>query len=176
MGVFNAIRQFNLPQDKMGAVANDVMAALRAQGYDVEGQALLGGGWDISVARGGTFKAVLGLKTALKISLAPRGAGQMIAEASIGIFCQQAIPTVLMLFVAWPVLITQIWGVVQQSKLDDTVMRLIAEAIQRQCPEAAAAAAVVAAGVGNGGSFCPQCGTALTAGAKFCTACGARVA
>ena len=170
MGVFNTTRQFILPQEKIAAVANDVIDQLRAQGYEVEGQALAGGGWDISVTRGGMFKAVLGLKTALKLNLSPRAAGQVFAEASVGIFGQQAIPTVLMLFVAWPVLLTQIWGLIQQSKLDDTVMELIAGSIRRQCPEAVQATSA------DKGSFCAQCGTALGPGAKFCTACGAKVA
>ena len=170
MGVFNSTRQFSLPHDKIGAVADDVMAALREQGYEVQGQPLMGGGWDISVTRGGMFKTVLGLKTALKLSLSPRAPGLVFAEASVGIFGQQALPTVVMLFVAWPVLLTQIWGLIQQSKLDDRVMALIAEAIRRRCPEAA----LPAAGADRG-SFCAQCGAPLGPGAKFCTACGAPV-
>ena len=85
MGVFNSTRQFSLPHDKIGAVADDVMAALREQGYEVQGQTLMGGGWDISITRGGMFKTVLGLKTALKLSLSPRAPGLVFAEASVGI-------------------------------------------------------------------------------------------
>ena len=170
MGVFNTTRQFALPHDKTGAVADDVMEALRGQGYEVQGQALMGGGWDISVTRGGMFKTVLGLKTALKLSLSPRASGRVFAEASVGIFGQQALPTVVMLFVAWPVLLTQIWGLIQQSKLDDKVMALIADAVRRHCPEAALSAANA-----DKGSFCARCGVPLGPGAKFCTACGAQV-
>lgn len=166
MGVFNTTRQFALPKDQIASVASDVLEALRAKGYEAEGKALLDGGWDLSVTKGGMFKAVLGLQTALKISLAPRGPGHMLAEASVGIFGQQAIPTILALFVAWPVMIPQIWGIIQQSKLDDTVMTLIADAIQRRCPEGAGGAAT---------AQCAKCGGALSEGAKFCTECGEKI-
>ncbi len=162
MGVFNTTRQFTAPRDQIATIANDLMEKLREKGYDVEGKALLDGGWDISLTKGGMFKAVLGLQSALKINLAPRGPDAMIAQASVGIFGQQAVPALVAIFVAWPVLITQIWGIIQQTKLDDTVMVLIADAIQRHCPE----------GAGGATAHCPQCGGVLQQDAKFCTECG----
>jgi len=164
MGIFNTTRQFTLPQERLADVAGDVIEAIRAQGYDVEGKALLGGGWDISIGKGGMFKAVLGLQTALKLSLAIRGADKVMAEASVGIFGQQAVPTILVMFVAWPVVLPQIWGLIQQSRLDDTVMGLIEESIQRRCPDAA----------GDVEPCCPTCHAALPSGARFCTSCGGK--
>jgi len=165
MSVFTSTRQFMVPAEILPAIANEVMDELRHDGFEVAGNALMNGVWDISIARGNMFKAVLGMKSALKVTLTPRGANYMVAEASVGIFGQQAIPTVLAFFVAWPVLITQIWGLVQQSKLDDKVMELIDRSITRRCPE-------MAKSCQPSGSFCAKCGATLTPGARFCQQCG----
>lgn len=165
MSVFSSTRQFTLPIDMLPAVATELMEQMRAQGYEVDGKALMNGVWDISITRGGMFKAVLGMKTALKIMLSPRGADHMVAEASVGIFGQQAVPTIIAVFFLWPVFITQIWGLVQQSKLDDNVMHQIADSIQRHCPGAVNQSA-------QGTSFCAKCGATLTPGARFCQQCG----
>lgn len=89
------------------------------------------------------------------------------------IFGQQVIPTLVMWFITWPVLLTQIWGMVQQSKLDDKAL--------------AAARAVISERGGNPYSygtvpppmpaagrakFCTNCGASLPANAKFCSECG----
>ena len=77
------------------------------------------------------FKAVLGLKSALKVSLIPKD-NAIAFEAGIGIFGQQAIPTIISMLFFWPVLITQIWGIVQQSKLDDKALEIAEEVLKNR--------------------------------------------
>lgn len=73
------------------------------KGYEVYNQSLVSGGHEISVTKGGFFKAVFGLKTALKIKLLPDENGMINFRAGVGIFGQQVVPTILTLFVANPV-------------------------------------------------------------------------
>ncbi|MCS2523166.1 hypothetical protein NXV02_03315 [Bacteroides ovatus] len=68
--------------------------------FEVQIDNLLSGGVDISISKGGLFKAVLGLKSALKVSLIPKD-NAIAFEAGIGIFGQQAIPTIISMLFFW---------------------------------------------------------------------------
>lgn len=102
-------------------VANRVMSAMRYEGYEVDGVKLPSGEWDISIKKGDLFRAVLGLQTALKVVISP-AAPHVYVKAGVGIFGQQAIPTILTVCVWWPFVIPQIWGMIRQSKLDKLVL------------------------------------------------------
>lgn len=102
-------------------VANRVMSAMRYEGYEVDGIKLPSGEWDISIKKGDLFRAVLGLQTALKVVISP-AVPHVYVKAGVGIFGQQAIPTILTVCVWWPFAIPQIWGIIKQSKLDKLVL------------------------------------------------------
>ena len=53
------------------------------------------------------------------------------AITGIGIFGQQVIPTIITMFIFWPVILSQLWGIVKQSQLDDRVMIIAANTIAR---------------------------------------------
>ena len=130
--------------------------------------ALSSGGYDISITKGGLFKAVLGMKTALKITLLPFD-GKIRFEAGVGIFGQQAIPSVISMFFFWPVLLTQIWGLIAQSKLDDRALQTAQDVIARSSYTALPA-------LGSGTSkYCTSCGAPVGEQAKFCPQCGEKV-
>ena len=61
------------------------------------------------------------INNALKIKISP-AVPHVYVKASVGIFGQQAIPTVLTVCVWWPFAIPQLWGMIQQNKLDKLVM------------------------------------------------------
>ncbi|MBR5612595.1 MAG: zinc ribbon domain-containing protein [Bacteroidaceae bacterium] len=142
-------------------IANRIQDEFQHEGYDVSMDALSSGGYDISITKGGVFKAVLGMKTALKVSLIPQG-GNIYLEAGVGIWGQQAIPTVISMLFFWPVLITQIWGMVEQSKLDDKVLDIAQNVILMEGNQKKE---TMEAGKSK---FCPYCGTENPADAKFC--------
>lgn len=169
-------------------IADRIRDSFQAEGYEVNVQSLYSGGADISITKGGFFKAILGMRTALKVVLLPQG--ELINfEASVGIFGQQVIPTLIMLFVTWPVLITQIWGLVKQSQLDDKVLAVANQVILENqalgaCPPPPPSGfanikvidgeTVVIADFENTQEvrFCTKCGAKATPGALFCSACG----
>lgn len=162
MGTFNTRKLLNGNPSLIPAIAARLESSFSAEGYNVDNQPLINGGADVSISKGGVFKAVLGMRTALKISLKPQNGG-IVFDASVGIFGQQVIPSLIMLFVAWPVLVTQIWGLVQQSKLDDKALAIAEEVIcssKNASPEPAVK------------GFCSGCGHELQNGAMFCPYCG----
>ena len=170
MGTFKSSKIINGSPSLIPQVGRDVMNNFLAKGYDVTGDSMISGGYDISVSKGGMFKAVLGMKTALKILIRPQG-GQIAIEAGVGVFGQQAIPTVISMLFFWPVLITQIWGIVKQSNLDEKSIE-IAEASIRQHSKGTVDASSAQA---QNNKFCSQCGTPNGEGVKFCRECGAKL-
>lgn len=146
-------------------IANRIQEEFQNDGYEVAMDALSSGGYDISISKGNMFKAALGMKTALKITLLPQG-GNIHFEAGVGIFGKQIIPTLIMWYVAWPVLLTQIWGLVRQSKLDDEALRIAEDVVYKDNRNGAGAT------TSNGSKFCTGCGTQNAESANFCSGCG----
>ena len=67
------------------AIAEQIRTEFMAEQFEVQIDNLLSGGVDISISKGNLFKAVLGLKSALKVSLIPKD-NAIAFEAGIGIF------------------------------------------------------------------------------------------
>ncbi len=170
MGTFKSSRTFFASPTLIPAIARDIAASFSNEGYQVQSDNLISGGCDISVTKGGMFKAVLGMKTALKINIhSTENAIQI--DAGVGIFGQQAIPTAATLFIFWPILITQIWGMVEQSKLDDKAIAIAAETIAREATHSTQQASSNA----SASKFCTQCGKVLAEDAVFCSGCGGKM-
>lgn len=179
MGTFNTKTNLACKPELIPAMAERICQTFTAEGYEVKREDLYSGGTDISITKGGLFKAVLGMKTALKVTLVPQG-NSVNFDAGVGIFGQQVIPTLVMLFITWPVLLTQIWGLVEQAKLDDKALAA-AQAVIAENDGAATAptTAYAYAGTSTGTSsatgaarFCTNCGTSVPANARFCPNCG----
>lgn len=173
MGVFESIQSFPTTLLDLTPVARDVMQHFERQGYEVQGEQTITRGWDISVHKGGFFKTVVGMKTALKIALESVG-GMTTAKAGIGIFGLQAIPSAISLLFFWPVLIPQIWGMVQQAKLDEEALRCIETSLQAHASTLSRPASDTATPAAQG-TFCTNCGTRLSETAKFCSECGTKM-
>ena len=121
---FTSKKVFDADPAFIPAIADELVKQFRREGFSTAQMPLGPGGADVSITKGGLFKGVLGMKTALKITITPVGQ-QIVAEAGVGIFEQQAIPTMITVFIFWPVIITQIWGMIVQSRLDNRAMDYI---------------------------------------------------
>jgi hypothetical protein len=146
-------------------IAEAIRKDFADNGFEVYVDTLMSGGRDISITKGNLFKAILGMRSALKITLTPRQSG-VFFDANVGIYGQQAIPTVISMLFFWPVLITQIWGLVEQSKLDDRALALA---------EQATGGTRTTAFRSSLHKFCTSCGVKLDTSSKFCSNCGARL-
>lgn len=169
MGTFNTKKTLFGAASLIPVMASRIQGEFQNEGYEVKSDALNSGAYDISVTKGGVFKAVLGMRTALHVTLVPQG-NDVAFEASVGIFGQQAIPTVISMFFFWPVLITQIWGMVKQSKLDDKALEIAQNIICMNNHVSSSNS-----GTNDRGKFCTSCGASVSEQAKFCQECGAKL-
>ena len=128
MATFSTKKILYASSSLIPTIAGRIREEFQNDGYEVAMDALSSGGYDISITKGGIFKAVLGMKTALKVTLLPQD-NNIHFEAGVGIWGQQAIPTVISMLFFWPVLITQIWGMVEQSKLDDKALDIAKDVV-----------------------------------------------
>lgn len=165
---FTSTKVFKVSPDRIPDMARTLEVEIRKDGYDTCSDTLLGGDVIVSLTKGGLFKAVVGMKTALKVELRAAN-GNVLAKTSVGIWGHQIVPTVIMLLWFWPVLITQIWGLVQQSRLDARVMAILARAVEKE-PEAID---VQPCEADPPACFCSECGKPVTG--NFCANCGAKV-
>jgi len=140
MGTFNSSKTVPYVVEDLAPVAQDVMGHFESQDYEVTEAHIPTGGVQVSIRRGGTFKAIIGMKTALNIKIVPEANGTRV-EAGVGIFGQQAIPTAITLLVFWPVLVAQVWNMAQESKLDEEALGVAEESLKAhsQAPSGAAA-------------------------------------
>lgn len=144
------------------AMSKAICDYFESEGYSVKEEEGYTGGKEISITKGGMFKALLGLRTALKVSLQPMG--ETIGfKASAGIFGMHAIPTFITLWVCWPVILTQIWGLIKQSRLDDKALEIAQSVLSKYNYS------------GNEhtfGGYCHHCGRSIPNGTRFCPHCG----
>lgn len=103
-------------------IAEQIIKDFKSEGFEVESQQTENL-FDISLTYGGLVKTIVGMKTALKVNIYPQN-GKIHIDAGIGVFGKQALPSAVTALVAWPVVATQIWGMVKQSKLDDKAVEI----------------------------------------------------
>jgi hypothetical protein len=140
MGTFNSSNTVPYVVEDLAPVAQDVMRHFEQQDYEVTETPIPAGGVQVSIRRGGIFKAIIGLKTALNVRIEPVANGTKV-EAGVGIFGQQAIPTAVTLLVFWPVILAQVWNMAQEAKLDEEALG-VAEQSLKAHSEAPSSAAV----------------------------------
>ena len=134
MGTFNSSKTVPYAVEDLAPVAREVMDHFEKQDFEVTETNIPTGGVQVSIRRGGTFKAIIGMKTALNIKIEPVANGTTV-DAGVGIFGQQAIPTAITLLVFWPVIIAQVWNMAQESKLDEEAIRVAEESLKAHSEE-----------------------------------------
>lgn len=169
MGTFKTQKTIIASPELIPEMSNLIISHFSKEGFETQNTNLPGGACQISISKGGLFKAALGLKTALNISLTPVN-GNVYFDAGIGIFGKQVVPSMLTLFVAWPIIITQMWGLVQQSKLDDQALALAEDAARTASSGSSKGSTPNPSA--SAGRFCTSCGTPLTGNERFCPNCG----
>jgi hypothetical protein len=135
MATFNSSRTVPYQVEDLSPVAQDVMRHFESQDFEVTETHIPTGGVQVSIRKGGTFKAIIGLKSALNIKIEPQANGTHV-EAGVGIFGQQAIPTAITLLVFWPVLVAQVWNMAQEARLDEEALRVTEESLKAHSSQA----------------------------------------
>ena len=140
MGTFSSSRTVPYVVEDLSPVAQDVMRHFAQQGFEVSEAQIPAGGVQVSIRKGGTFKAIIGLRSALNIKIEPQANGTRV-QAGVGIFGQQALPTAITLLVFWPVVVAQVWNMAQEAKLDKEALEVAEESLKAhsEAPSGAAA-------------------------------------
>lgn len=123
MGAFSTKKTLYGDTARIPQVAEKIRQAFVNEGYEVRIEEPATGE-KIFISKGGLFKAALGLRTALEITMKSDKAGNIAFEAGISVVKQQLIPTLITMFVFSPVVIAQVWGMVKQSKLDERALAI----------------------------------------------------
>ena len=169
MAIFSTEKVLNGNPSLIPTIADRIINEFQMQGFTAKSDSYAGGVYDISLTKGNVFKAVLGMKSALKVTLTPNG-NSIHFKAGVGIFGQQAIPTAITMFAFWPVLIPQIWGMVQQSKLDDRAVSIAEQVIDENSGTVYAYSSSDQNVV-----FCQVCGKRIVGDVNFCPKCGTKL-
>lgn len=151
-------------------IANRITQEFQKEGYEVDKVQLTTGGYDISVTKGNLFKAVLGMKTAMKLSLSPVGSA-IYFDANVGVFGQQLLPTIISTMVFWPIIFVQVNSLIKQFELDDKALAIA----EKVCSENQSVAAPALSESAGEHKFCTSCGAKIDKSAKFCSACGQKL-
>jgi hypothetical protein len=140
MATFRNEKKIDAALDQAGLqeVAADVANHFEGQEYEAESIPLEDKeGWMVSITRGGFFRTVLGQKTALNVSIWSTADGTNV-DADVGLFKSQAIPSLITVFIFWPVILGQIWGLVKESKLDNEAVKVAERSIRAHATTAGA--------------------------------------
>ena len=81
MGTFNSTKTVPYVVDDLGPVAQDLVRYFEGQDFETTETNLPAGGVQVSIRRGGTFKAIIGMKTALNIKVEPVEGGTRWTQA-----------------------------------------------------------------------------------------------
>lgn len=163
MALSDSTRVFHTQLKDFSGIEKDFRAHFELNGYTVASE-VMSTGLFLSITKGGIFQSVVGLKTALNINLKCMD-DSIVASTEVGAFGKQILPSAITLFVAWPVVIPQILGLIRQSKLDEEAYHVIEQAIQKYENTS----------IAQGGQFCTGCGGQLVEDAVFCPKCGKKV-
>jgi hypothetical protein len=129
VGTFNSTKTVPYVVDDLGPVAQDLVRYFEGQDFETTETNLPAGGVQVSIRKGGTFKAIIGMKTALNIKVEPVEGGTQV-DAGVGIWGQQAIPSIITALVFWPVIISQVWNMAQEAKLDEEAIGVAEESLK----------------------------------------------
>jgi ribosomal protein L40E len=88
----------------------------------------------------------------------------------VGIFGLQAVPTAISAFLFWPIIVTQIAGLIKEANLDKEALGVVEESLREHAARAASAIASAKQ------QICLSCGTSNAQDAIFCSQCGSRLA
>ena len=131
MEAFSSKKTLYGDTERIPQVAEKIRQAFVKEGYEVRIEDPASG-QRIFISKGGLFKAALGLRTALEVTMRPTASGEIAFEAGMSVVKQQLIPTIITMFVFSPVVITQVLGMVKQSKLDEKALAIAEQELYKK--------------------------------------------
>ena len=164
MALVNSKKTFDTTLIDLSGVLSYFANHFEGKGYTVSTEDTASGAV-ISLTKGGLFKSVSGLKTGLNITFTQND-GSIDVAMEVGIFGKQLLPSTISMLVFWPMIFTQIYGLIRQNNLDKEAYQVILDAI-RHCESHS--------NDRPDSIFCPYCGKQIRAESMFCPCCGKNV-
>ncbi len=158
MGKFSSSKVFAAPQEFIPFASRKIRSSFESEGFEYSVESESANRMVVTVTKGNLFKQIVGLKQGLEITLSNNG-GKVSVSAKGTVFKDQLIASALTWWVAWPVIIPQVIGMINQSNLDEKVIDVVSSAYQEFDAGKTA--------------FCPFCGTKVSKGDTCCPHCGA---
>lgn len=128
MGAFTTKKIIYGNSSQIPDVAEQIRQVFVSDGYEVR-IVNPSDGQEIYITKGGFIKTAIGLRSALKITMKPTREGYIDFTAGVNIFKQQLIPTIITMFVFSPIVISQIWGIIKQAKMDEKALDIAERAL-----------------------------------------------
>jgi hypothetical protein len=130
MSVFKSETLIPISVSDLGPVAQELAEHFKNRNYQVECAETEDQKWEVGITRGGKFKSISGLKSALKVELEPLPRGTMVRTGA-GVFGKQAAVTAVTLVIWWPLAIAPVWGMIVQAGLDKEAVRVVEVSLKR---------------------------------------------
>lgn len=123
MSLFDQNIHWDYPPDQLSAVIPQLVDQLLLRGYRVTHALQPDGSHLVSISRGGFWAGCIGMSTTLNLIFRSEGQG-ILMQTDVGLFRKQALPTAVTFLLFWPVAVTQTWGIIKQSRLDQEITDL----------------------------------------------------
>ena len=160
MGTFNSSTIISAPQEFIPVACRKIKSVFEAEDFEYSVKMESFNKTVILITKGNLVKQAVGLKQGLEISFVPEN-GKISVTAQGTVIKDQAIATVVSMLVARPILIAQIIGMINQSKLDERVIETVNSALV-EYNEAKPV-------------FCTHCGKQVKSTDGTCPECGNRL-
>lgn len=160
MGRFESSTIINAPQEFIPIACRKIRSAFEAEGFEYSIKTESFNKTVVLITKGNLVMQAVGLKQGLEITFIP-GNGNISVAAKGTVIKDQAIATVVSMLVARPVLIAQIVGLINQSKLDERVIETVKLALAEYNEVKPV--------------FCTHCGKQVKSTDGLCPECGNRI-
>lgn len=158
MGTFTSTKSFKANPEFIPFVTRKIKEDFESKGFEFVTTSASMNRTVFKVVKSNLVRNITGLKQGLEVTINRNGENIDI-EAKGTVVRDQALASVISLLVTWPVLITQVIGLINQSKLDTRVITVADTAyLEYKASESK--------------EFCPHCGSLVEKGSSFCNHCG----
>lgn len=190
--VFMADRRvYSAPGIDVRSLADAISNWFKARDFETQIMMAPGGGYMIQARQPSGWRSVLGLSSALLVTLIPKGDGLEVTTAAAKWADKVAVGAVGL--VIHPLLITAGYGAWKQSRLPDEIFEMISLYLPRSAEQTIpvtgpAAGSTVQESTGpsrdavvntpasaSSSASCPSCGHPASSGASYCSNCGAKL-
>lgn len=158
MGKFSSSKVFAAPQEFIPFASRKIRSSFESEGFNYAVESESANRLVVTVTKGNLFKQIVGLKQGLEITLSNND-GKVSVNAKGTVIKDQLIASALAWFIAWPVIIPQVVGMINQSNLDEKAIDVVSSAFKEFDAEKT--------------MFCPHCGTKVSRNDTCCPNCGA---